>query len=48
MGDTGSGKSNAIRQILREVQKRGESAIVYDPAGEFVQEFYRPTGATSS
>jgi len=42
MGDTGSGKSNAIRQILREVQKRGESAIVYDPAGEFVQEFYRP------
>lgn len=42
MGDTGSGKSNAIRQILRQVQKRGESAIVYDPAGEFVQEFYRP------
>jgi hypothetical protein len=42
MGDTGSGKSNAIRQILRQVQKRGESAIVYDPAGEFVQEFYSP------
>ncbi len=37
-----SGKSNAIRQILRQVQKRGESAIVYDPAGEFVQEFYSP------
>jgi hypothetical protein len=42
MGDTGSGKSNAIRQILRQVQQRGESAVVYDPAGEFVQEFYRP------
>ncbi len=42
MGDTGAGKSNAIRQILRQVEKRGESAIVYDPAGEFVQEFYRP------
>ena len=42
MGDTGSGKSNAIRQILRQVQKRGETAIVYDPAGEFMQEFYRP------
>ena len=42
MGDTGSGKSNAIRQILRQVQERGESAIVYDPAGEFVQEFYHP------
>ena len=42
MGDTGSGKSNAIRQILRQVEERGESAVVYDPAGEFVQEFYRP------
>jgi hypothetical protein len=42
LGDTGSGKSNAIRQILRQVEERGEAAIVYDPAGEFVQEFYRP------
>ena len=42
MGDTGSGKSNAIRQILRQVEQRGETAIIYDPAGEFVQEFYRP------
>ncbi len=42
MGDTGSGKSNAIRQILRQLEERGESGIVYDPAGEFVQEFYRP------
>ena len=42
MGDTGSGKSNAIRQILRQVEARGESGIIYDPAGEFVQEFYRP------
>ena len=42
MGDTGSGKSNAIRQILRQVEERDETAIVYDPAGEFVQEFYNP------
>lgn len=42
MGDTGSGKSNAIRQILRQVEARGDSGIIYDPAGEFVQEFYRP------
>ena len=42
MGDTGSGKSNAIRQILRQVEERGESAVVYDPAAEFIQEFYRP------
>ncbi len=28
MGDTGSGKSSAIRQLLRQVEDRGESAIV--------------------
>jgi hypothetical protein len=42
MGDTGSGKSTAIRQLLRQVQERGESAIVYDPAMDFVGEFYDP------
>jgi hypothetical protein len=42
MGDTGSGKSTAIRQILRQVQERRESAIVYDPAMHFVGEFYDP------
>jgi hypothetical protein len=42
MGDTGSGKSSAIRQILRQVEERGESAIVYDPAMDFVGEFYSP------
>lgn len=42
MGDTGSGKSSAIRQVLRQVEGRGESAIVYDPAMDFVGEFYSP------
>jgi hypothetical protein len=42
MGDTGSGKSSAIRQILRQVQERGETALVYDPAMDFVSEFYDP------
>jgi Type IV secretion-system coupling protein DNA-binding domain len=42
MGDTGSGKSNAIRQLLRQVRERGETAIVYDPAMDFVGEFYSP------
>ncbi|HWZ52793.1 MAG TPA: type IV secretion system DNA-binding domain-containing protein [Granulicella sp.] len=42
MGDTGSGRSNAIRQLLRQVRERGESAIVYDPAMDFVSEFYSP------
>ena len=42
MGDTGAGKSSAIRQILRQVEQRGETAIVYDPAKDFIGEFYDP------
>ncbi len=42
MGDTGSGKTSLIMQVLRQVQSRGHSAIVYDPACEFVQRFYNP------
>ncbi|MFY9853178.1 MAG: type IV secretion system DNA-binding domain-containing protein, partial [Terracidiphilus sp.] len=42
MGDSGSGKSSAIRQILRQIAQRGETAIVYDPALEFTPEFYSP------
>jgi type IV secretory pathway TraG/TraD family ATPase VirD4 len=42
MGDTGSGKSSAIRQLLRQVEDRSESTIVYDPAMDFLGEFYNP------
>jgi Type IV secretion-system coupling protein DNA-binding domain len=40
VGDTGAGKSTIIRQILLQVAERGHSAIIYDPACEFVQQFY--------
>lgn len=40
MGDTGAGKTTLIMQILRQIRDRGDVAIVYDPAGEFVQRFY--------
>lgn len=40
MGDTGAGKTRLIMQLLRQIQSRGHSAIVYDPACEFVQRFY--------
>lgn len=40
VGDTGSGKSSIIRQILYQVANRGDCAIVYDPACEFVKQFY--------
>lgn len=42
MGDSGSGKSSLVRQLLLDINERGESAIVYDPALEYTGEFYRP------
>lgn len=42
IGDTGAGKSTLIFQVLRQVRSRGDSAIVYDPAREFVKRFYDP------
>jgi len=40
VGETGAGKSTIIRQILFQVDERKHGAIVYDPAGEFIQQFY--------
>ncbi len=42
MGDTGAGKSTLLKELLQQISDRNESAIVYDPAGEFTQQFYRP------
>ncbi|KAA6461904.1 DUF87 domain-containing protein [Acidobacteria bacterium AB60] len=42
MGDSGSGKTSAMRQILRQVASRQAVAVVYDPALEFTHEFYSP------
>jgi type IV secretory pathway TraG/TraD family ATPase VirD4 len=43
IGDTGAGKSALMFQLLRQVSSRGDSAIVYDPAREYVKRFYDPT-----
>jgi RecA/RadA recombinase len=40
MGDTGSGKTTLIIQLLRQIQSRGHAAIIHDPAGEFTEQFY--------
>ena len=45
IGDTGAGKTAIMLQILRQIKTRGDSAIVYDPAREFVQRFYDPKNA---
>jgi hypothetical protein len=42
IGDTGAGKSALLAQVLRQIRSRGDAAIVYDPAREFVKRFYDP------
>jgi type IV secretory pathway TraG/TraD family ATPase VirD4 len=42
IGDTGAGKTMIMLQVLRQIKHRGDSAIVYDPAREFVKRFYDP------
>lgn len=42
VGDTGAGKSTLIRSVLLQVAERQQSAIVYDPACEFIRQFYSP------
>lgn len=39
-GATGRGKSTLIREILKQAQARGETAVIYDPKDEFRDEFY--------
>lgn len=39
-GNPGSGKSTTIRTILRQIASWFHAAIIIDPEGEYVQEFY--------
>lgn len=41
-GSTGSGKTVAQKSIMRQVREANQKMIVYDPAPEFVKEFWRP------
>lgn len=42
VGDTGTGKSSLIRQLLVQIQDREETGIVYDPALEYLPQFFNP------
>jgi hypothetical protein len=42
VGATGTGKSQLLVQFMAEIQARDETAVLYDPDGEFVSEFYDP------
>lgn len=39
-GDTGSGKTTIVRDILYQVEERGEVAIIFDPDREYIREFF--------
>jgi hypothetical protein len=41
-GQPKSGKSTAIRHMLRQIRERKEPAVVVDVESEFIQEFYNP------
>ncbi len=40
VGDTGTGKSSLVRQLLAQIHERKEAAVVYDPAREYLPEFF--------
>jgi type IV secretory pathway TraG/TraD family ATPase VirD4 len=42
MGTTGTGKSTAIRQLLKDALVRGDRAVIADPDGSYMETFYDP------
>jgi type IV conjugative transfer system coupling protein TraD len=41
-GTTGTGKSVAMQELMDQVRKKGQRAIVYDIDGAFIPAYYRP------
>jgi type IV conjugative transfer system coupling protein TraD len=41
-GTVGSGKSTAIKELLDQIRRRGDRAIIYDKGCNFLEEFYSP------
>jgi len=39
-GTTGSGKSNAIKELLDQIRKRGDRVIIYDKSCNYLEEFF--------
>jgi hypothetical protein len=42
IGTTGTGKSTVIRELLNGALQRGDRAVIADPDGSYLQQFYRP------
>ena len=43
-GSTGTGKTQVIADILEQIRRRGDRAIVYDKMGSFTKSFLDPAG----
>lgn len=41
-GTVGTGKSNAIKELLDQIRASGQRAIIYDKSCNFLEEFYQP------
>lgn len=41
VGDTGTGKSQLLMQLLLQIRESGDLAIVYDPKSDLVRDFYQ-------
>jgi type IV conjugative transfer system coupling protein TraD len=41
-GTVGSGKSNAIKELLEQIRRRGDRAVIYDKSCNLLEEFYCP------
>ena len=41
-GAPGTGKTTAMRDLIRQIRERGDRAIIYDKMGTFVSSFYDP------
>ena len=42
IGTTGSGKTTQLRQLVAEMRRRQDSAVIFDLTGAFIEAFYNP------
>ncbi len=42
LGSTGTGKTNAILDLLDQIRKNGDRAIIYDKMGSYTANYYQP------
>lgn len=41
-GTTGSGKTNCLHELLQQIRRRKQRAIIVDMTGVFIEKYYRP------